>query len=219
MSFNPKGVQYRVVTFTEFADDDENDNQDVEVEFETGERFGATFFTVGNLLHLMEKDKKTGECGAGLYFWASYPIFVQRLTKEVIEATVRKLIDEEEFLRAFESFPDRPKHIDAATLELSEILNEWHPTYSDNGEVHEWHAFSPIVLGMLTAGATSEDELTEYLDDVEPMVMEQPRQPNHNREFAKRLLDWWLNLDEDRIAALLGELEAVGASSSENGNG
>ncbi len=48
-----------------------DDNTDVIVQFEDGTRWSATFFTYLNINRLTEKNKKTGECLNGNYFWAS----------------------------------------------------------------------------------------------------------------------------------------------------
>jgi hypothetical protein len=80
------------------------DNVDVEVTFADGHRFGATFFTVKNVELLFEKNRVTGECGGGVYLWATNMILVQELTMEVIQRTVQDLLNSDEFLSAFSSF-------------------------------------------------------------------------------------------------------------------
>lgn len=82
--------------------DPENDNVDVEVTFADGRRFGATFFTLKNIERLFEKNRKTGECGAGLYLWAVNMVLVQELTLRAIERTVDDLLSNGEFEHAFE---------------------------------------------------------------------------------------------------------------------
>ena len=78
------------------------DNVDVTVHFEDGARYTATFFTPENIRLLREHYKETGECAHGLYFWASHPIIVDRLTWENVQATVSSLIESGEFASAFE---------------------------------------------------------------------------------------------------------------------
>ena len=81
--------------------DSEDDNLDVEVTFSDGRRFGATFFTLENIETLFRKNRKTGECAAGLYFWASDMILVRELSMITIERTVADLIATGEFETAF----------------------------------------------------------------------------------------------------------------------
>ncbi len=78
-----------------------NDNVDVEVCFQDGARYAATFFTLENLRHLFENYRRTGECRSGLYLWASNMIVVERLTLETITETVGHLLTEKELEMAF----------------------------------------------------------------------------------------------------------------------
>jgi hypothetical protein len=78
-----------------------NDNVDIEVVFDTGERWVATFFTLQNLESLFKKNRETGECGSGLYFWCSDMVIVKTLTVESIVYTVVELLREGEFESAF----------------------------------------------------------------------------------------------------------------------
>jgi hypothetical protein len=81
--------------------DPENDNVDVEVRFETGEVFGATLFTLGNVAALLQKYRQSGECLGGSYFWAADMIIVESLTREAVRAMVEDLIRTGEFETAF----------------------------------------------------------------------------------------------------------------------
>ena len=78
-----------------------DDNVDVVVELNTGERYVATFFTLDNIRSLMERYRETGECSSGKYFWASDTIIVENLTEEVIRQTVESLMSTDEFEQAF----------------------------------------------------------------------------------------------------------------------
>lgn len=80
----------------------ENDNIDVEVMFEDGSRHGATFFTLSNVETLFRRNAETGECSAGLYFWASSMILVRDLSLQTIQRTVEGLLATAEFDHAFE---------------------------------------------------------------------------------------------------------------------
>jgi hypothetical protein len=78
-----------------------NANVDVEVTDADGTRWTATFFTLGNLEALFQKNAVTGECRNGLYLWASDMILVREISSEVIEATVADLKASGEFSDAF----------------------------------------------------------------------------------------------------------------------
>lgn len=84
-----------------------DDSVDVFVEFETGEHYCATFFTLQNLRTLMRRYRDSGECRGGLYVWATDMIVVETLTRDVIEAAVDDLIQSGELASAF-SGPHRP---------------------------------------------------------------------------------------------------------------
>lgn len=75
----------------------DNDNIDVFVEFETGERYVATFFTISNIQEIMKRYRSTGECNHGQYFWASDMIIVEELTETTIKETIEHLLLEGEF--------------------------------------------------------------------------------------------------------------------------
>lgn len=78
-----------------------DDNWDVEVCLRDGTRYGATFFTLRNVAALLKKSAETGEYAAGTYFWADHPIIVHSLSRGVVEVTVRKLMEDQEFTKAF----------------------------------------------------------------------------------------------------------------------
>ncbi|MCG8651333.1 MAG: hypothetical protein MI861_15950 [Pirellulales bacterium] len=86
--------------------DSEDDNVDVEVKFEDGSRFTATFFTLRNLHSLFEKNKRTGECQKGTYLWATEMIVVEQLDERTMEMTVRGLLEDGEFSSAFTRVPN-----------------------------------------------------------------------------------------------------------------
>ena len=87
-----------------------DDNIDVEVRFDDGRIYTATFFTIKNLETLFLKNEVTGECGSGLYLWAAEMIIVKRLSLDVLNATVEHLLRENEFDSTFTRvFSDRIK--------------------------------------------------------------------------------------------------------------
>ncbi|MWP47531.1 hypothetical protein [Gilliamella sp. Pas-s27] len=77
------------------------DNVDVEVFLDNGKRYAATFFTIENIISILNKYKETKECCNGLYFWASDMIIVENLNDKVINKTIQDLIKNEEFHHAF----------------------------------------------------------------------------------------------------------------------
>ena len=84
-------------------------NADLEVRFEDGSRYAATFFTLNNRRLLFEKNEQTGECREGLYLWASDMVIVRELSEASISETVADLINQEEFEGAFSRLlPDAP---------------------------------------------------------------------------------------------------------------
>ena len=78
-----------------------NGNADLEVRFEDGSRYAATFFTLNNLRLLLKKNEQTGDCKDGLYLWASDMVIVRELTEASISETVADLIAQGEFEGAF----------------------------------------------------------------------------------------------------------------------
>lgn len=76
-------------------------NVDVEVTLEDGSRWGATFFTPMNIDALFAKNRVTGECRRGLYFYCVDMIIVQQLDQRTIEETVTGLLEEGVFRSAF----------------------------------------------------------------------------------------------------------------------
>jgi hypothetical protein len=88
--------------------DRHDDNVDVEVILNDGERYTATFFTITNIQQLMARYRGTGECANGLYFWSSRMIIVNELTRDAIVATVANLFDTGEFESAFEKLNQLP---------------------------------------------------------------------------------------------------------------
>ena len=76
-------------------------NSDVIVSFEHGAEWVATFFTYANISTLAEKNRVSGECLGGKYFWASDMILVDEISRERIEEVVKHLIEAEEFESVF----------------------------------------------------------------------------------------------------------------------
>jgi len=95
----------------DFGIDAGDDNVDVFVDFETGDRYVATFFTPQNIITLLDRYRESGECAGGLYVWAAHMIVIEQLTKENVKRAVADLIASDEFTVAFEG-PNRSTHLD-----------------------------------------------------------------------------------------------------------
>ena len=80
----------------------DDDNSDVIVTFENGEKWVASFFTYRNIQTIVEKFKTSGECLAGGYFRTSNMILVDELSRSRIESVINDLIREQEFEAAFD---------------------------------------------------------------------------------------------------------------------
>lgn len=78
-----------------------NDNVDVEVVFNNGDRYSATFFTILNIQFLLDQYKKTGECSNGLYIWASDMIIVENISENIIRNVVLDLLHSGELYTSF----------------------------------------------------------------------------------------------------------------------
>ncbi len=99
--------------------DPEDDNVDVEVRLAAGETYFATFFTIKNIASLFAKNKVTGECAGGLYFYTTDMVIVERLTVAAVRATIRDLIAAHELGHALTKKPEESR-ADAA----NEIADE-----------------------------------------------------------------------------------------------
>jgi len=78
-----------------------NDNSNVIVTFENGEKYVATFFTYENIEWLRQKNKKTGECLNGKYFCATDLILIEKLNRTEILNVIKHQIKENEFFTYF----------------------------------------------------------------------------------------------------------------------
>lgn len=83
-----------------------NDNTDVIVEFESGDKWVASFFTYNNINKLIEKNKCTGENLNGKYFWSSYMILIDEISRERILEVINHLISQGEFALLFKKLDE-----------------------------------------------------------------------------------------------------------------
>lgn len=86
-----------------------DDNLDVEVRLGDGRRYTATFFTITNIEAMFRKNRQTGECANGLYFWSTEMVIVAELDITTMQKVVEGLMLEDEFERVFKKIPDGPQ--------------------------------------------------------------------------------------------------------------
>ncbi len=79
-----------------------NDNVDVEVRWKDGRLHTGTFFTIRNIEEIFQKNKRSGECDHGLYFYSRSMIIVEELSVALIISTIEKLVKEESLSNAFD---------------------------------------------------------------------------------------------------------------------
>jgi hypothetical protein len=83
------------------GEDPADDNVDVFVTLQSGERYVATFFTLKNIQNIMDKWARTGEY-SGRYFWASDMIIARGdVSDETIRQIVEELVATDELRRVF----------------------------------------------------------------------------------------------------------------------
>jgi frataxin-like iron-binding protein CyaY len=111
-----------------------NDNMEVWVESNTGEKFVGTFFTYENIEWLRQKNNKTGECLSGKYFWSSDMLLIERLDRNIIEEVIEHLIKEDEFDLIFDKiepykavwvFNGENTQLSGGIFEKYEDANSW----------------------------------------------------------------------------------------------
>jgi hypothetical protein len=99
---------YVIIIFSGVSDPmhEDDDNVDVQVNFDDGKYYTATFFTLKNIQTLFSKNKHTGECASGTYFFSSDMVIVEKLNMETIERVVNDLIENDELATAFDLHPN-----------------------------------------------------------------------------------------------------------------
>ncbi|WP_068774125.1 hypothetical protein [Paenibacillus sp. FJAT-26967] len=79
-----------------------DDNTDVNVTFEDGSRWVASFFSYTNIQTLARTNQQTGECLCGKYFWGSDMILVDECSRNRIEEVIEHLLNTGDFERLFD---------------------------------------------------------------------------------------------------------------------
>lgn len=77
-----------------------NDNIDVYVTV-GDKKYFATFFTVNNIITIMNKYQKSGECLNGQYFWATNMCIITSIDKHAIENSIYDMLKTNEFYSIF----------------------------------------------------------------------------------------------------------------------
>jgi len=95
-----KNLKYSVLC--EQISNETNENADVIVEFDSGEKFWATFVTYKNLTMLTQKNKDSGECLAGKYFWTANMVLTSKINGSMIKSVIEDFIDNGQFELAFQ---------------------------------------------------------------------------------------------------------------------
>jgi len=78
-----------------------NDNTDVIVFLENGNKYIASFFAYENIQKMRLQAQKNGNFLHGAYFWDKNMVLVKECTLNMIEPVVKDLIDEGNFEEAF----------------------------------------------------------------------------------------------------------------------
>ena len=78
---------------------------DVIVTREDGSRWVASFFSYKHIETFTKKNKRTGECLAGAYFWSSDMVLIDEVSRQRIEEVVEHLIKEDDFESIFRLLP------------------------------------------------------------------------------------------------------------------
>jgi hypothetical protein len=89
--------------------DAEDDNIDIYVTLKSGERYGATLFTLKNIHTLMEQDFREGDNNDGQFFRCPDPVIVMDLTEKNILDLVAYLFKNDELKRTFKLYKDAQK--------------------------------------------------------------------------------------------------------------
>lgn len=99
MSSERASYTFRIISGYTF--DPEDDNIDVEVRLDTGERYIPTFVTPRNIRRIMDNHRASGESRGGAYFWMADMIIVERLTEDYIRAAIDDLFETNSLARFF----------------------------------------------------------------------------------------------------------------------
>lgn len=102
----------------------EDDNTDVIVTLDDGTKWMATFFSYVNIAGLVEKNRRTGECLGGKYFWASDMVLADEVSRSRIEEITAHVLEEAplEFESVFRKIESDAVYADGDGLSRGTIL-------------------------------------------------------------------------------------------------
>lgn len=106
MGINQYSIWIEAEQWAEGEWDIHDDKTDVIVTFEDCSKWVASFFSYKNIQTLAEKNRQTGECLYGKYFWASDMLLVYECSRNRIEEVIEHLIKEGDFERVFDRCDD-----------------------------------------------------------------------------------------------------------------
>ncbi len=83
-----------------------NHNTDVVVEFASGRRYIATFFTYQNIETIKQQNQNSGDFKNGKYFWANNMLLLDDCSLPSVTIVVEELLEEGEFHQVFKSLSE-----------------------------------------------------------------------------------------------------------------
>ena len=102
MAFSVEKIFFSVDQRKDDEFDPDTGNTDVIIQGNNGEKYIASFFAYNNIHVKAIENKIQQEFLKGQYFWVENMVLVKSCKKEVIQKVVEEMIDEGEFLKAFQ---------------------------------------------------------------------------------------------------------------------
>ena len=81
--------------------DELDENADVIFKLSDGSTYCGTLFTYQNLLTLAKRNRVSGECLFGKYFYCDKPVFIEKMEKQTIISVIKDIIERGEVDLAF----------------------------------------------------------------------------------------------------------------------
>ena len=100
---------YRIWIGPRVAIDPNKDSIDVIVTMKDGSRYIPTFFTLQEIATIMEEKKRTGEDGAGKYFWAVDWVVIDQITHTNIEHVIAAMVKDGTLQRCAKRYQPQSK--------------------------------------------------------------------------------------------------------------
>ena len=107
---NTPHFQINVLHSIDMTDDD---NVDVVISLDNGEKYHGTFFTLKNVQNLMNRWKSTGESPRDIAcFWASNAVIVEELSLSTMESVVEFYLKNGDFYHVFLNISPQKKNVE-----------------------------------------------------------------------------------------------------------